>query len=230
MKRVIKLIGEPSYQMVLGNRPLVYLFNVEDDRVKAWGGEKNARRLFDEFRDAVKAARGGNPYLVVMDFSPLHGKKIMNMIGGDAISSYATMGTVSKPSPFCELSRHAATFWEQCRGTGAEVVPLAMAGWDRRPRIEHPVPWEKYQKPGEGMEKFYIMPTPQELAEHIRHAMRWTSDNKAVCPAQVIIIYAWNEHDEGGFLCPTLNENGTANTARLDAISAMKRALRATPH
>ena len=28
MKRVVELISEPSYQMVLGDRPLVYLFNV----------------------------------------------------------------------------------------------------------------------------------------------------------------------------------------------------------
>ena len=115
MKRVVKLISDPSYQMVLGDRPLVYLFNVQDDWLKAWGGEKSTRRLFDEFRCAVKATRRGNPYLVVMDFSPLHGKKIMSMIGGDAISSYATGADVGKQSPFRELAQRAATFWEQCR-------------------------------------------------------------------------------------------------------------------
>ena len=79
------------------------------------------------------------------------------------------------------------------------------------------------------MDRFYVMPTPQELAEHIVTAMHWTLDNQTACPARAVIIYAWNEHDEGDvLLCPTLNENGSANTARLDAISAMKRAY--PPH
>ena len=34
-------------------------------------------------------------------------------------------------------------------------------------------------------------------------------------PANAIIIYAWNENDEGGWLIPTLSEG----TARLDAIA-----------
>ena len=40
MKRVVKLISDPSYQMVLGDRPLVYLFNVQDDWLKAWAERK----------------------------------------------------------------------------------------------------------------------------------------------------------------------------------------------
>lgn len=32
--------------------------------------------------------------------------------------------------------------------------------------------------------------------------------------AGAVIIYAWNEFDEGGWICPTLSEG----TARLDAI------------
>ena len=103
-----------------------------------------------------------------------------------------------------------------------------MAGWDRRPRMEDPVPWEKYQKPGAG------------IGEVLRHADSAGTGEQSAMPCagrcrtinrhpQPIIIYAWNEHDEGGYLCPTLNENGTPNASRLDAISAMKRMFRVTP-
>ncbi len=225
MARIVRLIGEPSYQTVLEGRPLLYLFNVSDAWVQAWGGEASARQLFDDLRGAVQAAGHGNPYLVVMDFSPAHGKRIAEIVGAQGLSSYATPGPVGAGLPYADLARHAAAFWEQCYDTGADVVPLAMAGWDRRPRVEQPVPWEKAQQPGVGIEKYYVMPTPQELAEHLRDALDWVVANRARCPAQTVITYAWNEHDEGGFLCPTLNPDGGANTSRLDALAAMVRAF-----
>ena len=223
LQRVVKLIAEPSYQRVLGGRPLLYLFDVSDAWLNAWGGDATARVLFDDLRAAVQAAGQGDPYLVVMDFSADHGKRIADIIGAQALSSYATPGAVGEGAPYRDLTQSAAVFWEQCYDTGAEIVPLAMAGWDRRPRVEQPVPWEKSQQPGVGIEKYYVMPTPEELAAHLKDAMDWVVENRARCPAQAIIVYAWNEHDEGGFLCPTLNPDGSANPARLEAIAAMAR-------
>lgn len=43
----------------------------------------------------------------------------------------------------------------------------------------------------------------------------------ALNPANAIIIYAWNEHDEGGWLSPTWSPDGNPNTARLDAIRSV---------
>ncbi len=39
------------------------------------------------------------------------------------------------------------------------------------------------------------------------------------CPAGAMLIYAWNEHDEGGWLCPTLGEG----RARILALERMWR-------
>jgi hypothetical protein len=33
-----------------------------------------------------------------------------------------------------------------------------------------------------------------------------------------VIIYAWNEHDEGGWLCPTWSPDGRPDRRRLEAI------------
>ena len=229
LQRVVRLIAEPSYQKVLAGRPLLYLFDVSDEWVKAWGGDANARLLFDELRNAVRAAGQADPYLVVMDFSADHGKRIADIVGAQALSSYAAPGAVGAGAPYQDLTRAATAFWEQCYDTGADVVPLAMAGWDRRPRVEQPVPWEKWQQPGVGIEKYYVLPTPAELAEHLRETMDWVTANRSRCPAQALIVYAWNEHDEGGFLCPTLNPDGSANAGRLEAIAAMTQHFVPTP-
>jgi len=220
-KRVIDLMAQPTYQKVLGNRPLLYIFDVSDGWMAAWGGEANAKRLFDEFRASVTARGLGNPYMVVMDFTPSRGSKIAQAIGAEAISTYATAGNLVGAMPYITLADAAKKFWDDCSLTSSQVVPIVMAGWDRRPRIEHPVPWETYQKPGEGIENYYQSPTPKELASLVKDALQFIDANKSKCPARAAIVYAWNEHDEGGWLCPTLKTDGKPNTERLDAIGAM---------
>ncbi len=42
--------------------------------------------------------------------------------------------------------------------------------------------------------------TPDELAAHLGDAIEWTKANRDINPANAIIICAWNEHDEGGWL------------------------------
>jgi len=231
MQRLVKRMAEPSYQKVLGDRPLLYVFRVTDDWLRAWGGAENTRKLFDQFRAAVKAAGHGDPYLVAMNDTAAEGRRIAGVIGAESLAAYAVAGGGGKDgTAYAELAAAAQRFWEQCADTGTGVVPLAMAGWDRRPRVEHPVPWEtSWQRPGVGMDRYYQEPTSQELAAHFEDAMQWAAEDKVRCPAQAVIAYAWNEHDEGGWLCPRLNPEGSANTARLDALGAMVKGFAPCP-
>jgi hypothetical protein len=43
-------------------------------------------------------------------------------------------------------------------------------------------------------------------------------DREIEFAANAVIIYAWNEHDEGGWLSPTRTAEGKPDTSRLDAI------------
>lgn len=43
---------------------------------------------------------------------------------------------------------------------------------------------------------------------------------------ETVIAYAWNEHDEGGWLCPTLGVNGKPDTRRVQAVGRMLREYR----
>ncbi len=221
--RIVRLMKEPGYQKVCGGRPLLYLFRIEDKRIQAWGGQDGARQLFDGLRASARAAGLGDPYFVVMnDGSAESSKREADVVGAQALSDYARQKNAAG-APYSELTATAHAFWEECEATGAAVVPLAMAGWDRRPRVEHPVPWEPWQKPGAGLDKYYVAPTPEELAGHLREAMEWVQAKPERCPAQTVIVYAWNEHDEGGWLCPTLGEGGKPDARRLEAIADMRR-------
>ncbi|MBM4044508.1 MAG: hypothetical protein FJ279_05285 [Planctomycetes bacterium] len=110
------------------------------------------RQCTDKLRQMAQQEGLSNPYLVLMDFRAVEGKKTADALGFDAISTYACAGN-GCGAPYAALAEHVEKFWEQCKVTGARVVPIVMTSADRRPRVEHPVPWEKYQEPGVGMEK-----------------------------------------------------------------------------
>lgn len=225
--RIVRLMREPGYQAVCGGRPLLYVFRVDDKWIKTWGGSAGARRLFDGVRAAAREAGLGDPYLVLMqDGSAAEARRVADIIGAEALSDYARCRHEAG-APYSNLAAAARGFWEECAATGASVVPLVMAGWDRRPRVEHPVPWEPYQKPGVGMERFYIAPAPQELAGHIGEALDWVEARPGQCPARTVIIYAWNEHDEGGWLCPDLG-NGDAKLRAIREMTENRRKRRAS--
>lgn len=219
MRRFVDLMRDPIYCTVTGKRPLFFVGFVDDKYIEAWGGREQAHKLWDGFRAAVKAAVGQEPYLVLMDFSPVRGKELADAFGFDAVSAYAIVGDGGNKTPYAGLAEAARSFWKTARDAGARVVPTAMTGWDRRPRIERPHPWEPWQKAGEGMNRYYEAPTPAELASHVREAADWVVANPDACPAQAVLIYAWNEHDEGGWLCPTLGEGA----ARVEALEGMWR-------
>lgn len=225
MQRFVDLMREPNYMRLLGGRPLFFVGFIQDAYVEAWGGREAGRKLWDGFRASVKAAVGREPYLVIMDFSPQRGKELADALGFDAVSAYAIPGDGGNESPYAKLRQFARDFWTGARDAGARVIPTAMAGWDRRPRIERPHPWEPWQKPGEGMHRYFQTPTPDELAAHVREAADWVVANPSTCEARAALIYAWNEHDEGGWIARTLGEGA----ARVDALERMWRQRQAEP-
>lgn len=210
VSRYVRYFLEPSYQTVLNGRPLFFLYSVEglvgSGRFETW---EDARAAFDALRDATRAAGLPNPYIVAQGWSPETLKNQMETLGLDAIGAYASTAG-AKAATYADLARHTETWWDAFKAAGVPVVPLATAGWDMRPRVETPVPWVE----GGDIEQYYEAPTPGELAAHISKALAWCREHPDTAEAQAVLIYAWNEFDEGGWLCPTLEEG----TARLDAI------------
>ena len=56
----------------------------------------------------------------------------------------------------------------------------------------------------------------KSITDKITSALEWNKSNSDAGKANAVIIYAWNEFDEGGWICPTISEG----TNRLDAIRA----------
>ena len=224
-KRLIGHFRDPDYQTVCGGRPLLFLFNKT---------AKLGKAEWEELRSQTIAAGMKSPYLVLMSWKPEADRL---SLGFDAVSEYAAAGKgyTTDPLSFAKLTssqvRHE--LWEKWRREGTPCVTFATSGWDTRPRQERPPPWCSWvtatpdstppaqQKPLIDS----VTATPDELAAHIREAIEWTQANRAINPANAVIIYAWNEHDEGGWLQPTLGADGQPNA---DRIKALARVLRST--
>jgi hypothetical protein len=207
LSRLTGLIGEKGYQKI-GGRPLLFVFESDDL------GAPAAARL-EQLRQKV-AERGHAPYVVHMGWNPANDFTERRGRGFDAVSAYA------EPSAEPDYGRYVAKLearaWQGAKKAGAPYVPLVSTGWDKRPRQDHPVSWEK--NPEYATQKtFPAAPTPEELAAHLSRALDFVRNNPETCPARTVIIYAWNEHDEGGWLCPTWTSSGRPDTSRIEAVA-----------
>jgi len=86
-------------------------------------------------------------------------------------------------------------------------IPTIMAGWDARPWNTPP--------------SWYFNPTrtPEAVGAHLQEAIDWIDNNPTLAtPERLVMIYAWNEFGEGGYIAPTV---GDPNGLYLDAIRSV---------
>ena len=217
--RLIKCFQDPNYQTVLDGRPLLFVYGLP----KVLG-----KTQFEALFQQAIAAGLKTPYCVLMGWNPPADAVDMAALGFDAVSAYAAgAGYEWQQWPYEQLTGHVRNaYWGVCRQQHIQTITFATAGWDPRPRVEHPTPWVHVTPrpdptPPELQQPLIdaVTATPAQLAQHLQDAMDWTRNNRDLNPANAIIIYGWNENDEGGWLIPTLNSDGQADTSRLDAIS-----------
>ncbi len=196
------LFKDPAYQRVCGNRPLLFVFTGEK-LISHFGSAEAAAAAFQSLRDDSKKSCGENPYIVAQIWPHQIQADFLKAIQFDALSAYSAPGDKGGSEPFSKLLEMNRWYWEQFKSTGREVVPLINAGWDGRPRNYSGV--------------WYQHATPVEVATAVKGGLDWVMENSSITPARTVLVYAWNEHDEGGWLCPTIDEG----SARLDAIKKM---------
>ena len=135
--------------------------------------------------------------------------------GFDAVSAYAMGGSQPK---FADLVKSIETrYWQNAAKSGTPYVPTVTTGWDKWPRKDNHVSWEK----GHAYHRQNVFPsrgTPAEIATHLKNALDFVENHPKICKARAIIAYAWNEYDEGGWLAPTRGTDGKPDNSRLEAV------------
>lgn len=199
---IIALMKESSYQRVLGNRPLIYLYMTEflgEGRRRTPAPTPQVERSLRSLRSRLIAAGVGNPYLAgmidtrVKGWEALFDGKLLDCVTlyhQRYAGSHLQYGTLWG---FIQSNTLHGTF----KRPDLKVIPPTMSGANGMPR---------YKKGGEFPVWDWSEPAPGELAAHLTGAFDYVARNPAKCEANTVIMYAWNEHSEGGFLCPTMGE------------------------
>ena len=205
VRRWAAYMSAGNYQKVavdgLENRPLLFLLWQQNAIVTFFGNDLgNMREALAFLRDSVIAAGLGPPYIVVLD--DVKGAPVASAIGAQAISNYISRFGPAYHGSYRELDKQTRAYWTVLESTGKPVVPIAMVGWDTRPRDETPGPFHRNVNP----EQYYALATASELTEHISAAVRYIDSHPRACPSKVLLIYSWDECDEGGALIPTLGD------------------------
>ena len=197
-----------NYEKVLDGRPLVFLFGMSEGSLAPWGGSTGFKPALDKLTQASVSTSGKEPYYCLMG----NNKALADKLNISCATTYAVSGGTVQGSPYSEQMTAAKNFWESCRQAGSDVIPQAPTGWDPRPRYYNPPPWQK--KPHQQGLNHYINATADEVAAMLKMGIDWVEANPNATLTRHLLMYAWNEGSEGGWLWPTLEEG----TKRLDAI------------
>ena len=185
---MVRDAGEPNYLRVLGDRPLIFIFLWGDKHHPTWlwGSVEQARAAMDLLRARFRQAGLGNPYIAAMRGDVKKCNEYREQLGLDAVSSYTNFAKTD----YAGLAASNVAWWEQGAALGTPVVLPVSCGWGG-PRPSGPI---------------LQQPTAEQFKQQVRTARRWIDEHPAVAPSRALLFYAWNEFDEGGFLCPTLGE------------------------
>jgi len=210
---LLRLVQTPNYLKVAGSRPVFFVGFLNDALA-----QKILTGPWPQFTRELARLGFGKPYLVFCEGSAKAAKRYSDLFGGDALSAYAVTSSKAQGTPFAELAARAEKFWEECQQTGTPAAPLCMTGWDRRTRVLNPVSWESFHLQPDADTYYFQRGTPDELAAHIGRGVQWFQRHPNPSGAELVLIYAWNELDEGGWLLPALPPPHGEGAARLEAL------------
>jgi hypothetical protein len=211
MDETIEYIKMDNWQTVMDDRPLMIVLWPErfrSDLEGASGAERMTGRKFVVYlRNRVKAVGLNNPYVVgatVPARSYDHADSLKKD-GYDAFMDYAggyggKVAERDKGPTYAEATAELSnTYGSKFLHRGLPFIPPCTSmqyPWPRALDKETGVPlnrWYHYQWPKQG-----------DLAARVKAALDFVATHPKACEAQVVTMYSWNEHSEGGGLCPTM--------------------------
>jgi hypothetical protein len=189
----------PQYLSVSG-KPLIIMFNTQGANREDLAAMQDTARKAGLAGLAIAGCGGG-----LLETGYTH-RTHYNVVPGYASGS--------ERHTYAELVAANRAAWGGSRDQ--PYIPIVTAGWDKRP-------WEGptglNQRPG----SYYPDRTPGQFGEFLRQAITWMEQHPEQTTAErMVLIYAWNEFGEGGYIAPTKNDPDGEYLRALRSIAAPK--------
>ena len=211
---------------VIGLRPLVFLYldNIASVSDISTGHLEQMRTTFEHLRESCLKHSLSSPYVVVMNGNPKIAAMVRTALRADGISNYIGETPGGRLASYEQLDTSVRHYWTELAATGSPIVPICMTGWDTRPRRKTPPPWQHATPGAIDLSHYVEAGTAAQIAAHIQAAIKFCLTYPETCPAEIVLVYSWNECDEGGSaLVPTRGANGY-NDQILNAVGDMIKA------
>ena len=203
--RVLAYFKQPTYLKLRG-QPLLIVY-APNRLIRNLGGVAATRRAFGRLRAKAKKA-GISGIQIAACTGPGHLNRFVKA-GYTLLTGYNYRPVYnvlhSKPEPYSALMAHSRKIFDKFAGAPLPYIPVITSGWDWRP-------WNLNHRPST-----WFFRTPRDVERFVRMGVRWIYHyyyyNRA--PARhLLLLYAWNENGEGGWLTPT----AIRGDAYLDAV------------
>lgn len=213
MDETIEYIKMPNWQTVMAGRPLIPVLwpdNFNKQLQAAKGDQRMTGKEFTDYiRTRVKAASLKDPYIVGMAVPARSYQKaaLWKEWGYDAFADYAGgygghTTERDKGPTYAQATKELSKTWTSkfCNKALPCIPPCTS--------MQYPWPRAIDEKTGKPKEKWhhYQWPKKGDVADRVKAALEFVAAHPKDCEAQAVIMYSWNEHSEGGGLCPTMGQ------------------------
>lgn len=205
----IELFKQPTYLRV-NDKPLLIFFSGLEDK---FGSADNVKAAFNELRSKAKDAGLEGVTIAVCTFpGPANKWNDLNKLAASGFDYFTGYNYAGHPAnikgcpyifSFLDLIKGHEEIWERFAQTSPiPYIPVVTSGWDDRP-------WEDASttSPANGM--YYPDRTAMLVGQFVEQAIQWLDRHPdKTSKERVMLIYAWNELGEGGYILPTKEDDG----------------------
>lgn len=214
-------IAHPDYMRTdQGRAPVYILSHFGNDWSKAFGSDDKARKAIETLRLKAHERAAVELIFIIMYYEPEKAFETARRYGLDMASTYSNFapGQGAVERPFAACARHGEALWQRAMAAKVPYVPNVTLGWDDRPRHAHTV-----NQGGIVQGSWCGRPDPVTLAAHFEQAAKFAADPNAAFPFRSILIYAWNEWAEGGWMAPNISDGSQRLALLYNAIGRKRR-------
>lgn len=199
---------QKATHITIDGKPLIIFFSPRELRA-AFRSSAAVKEAFGQLREGAKKV-GLPGVMIACCCTPGPGNKWDDLAelaadGYDVLTGYNYHGYPmkgqSRRQSYATMIDGHETIWNKfAERTTLPYIPCITAGWDKRP-------WEEKDLPEAKQSPYYPDRTPAQVAAFLRRAIRWNNANPDhTLKKRMVLIYAWNENGEGGYLTPTKSE------------------------